>query len=162
AFGAIAVELAPLGDPSGVRAAIATPLAATDPDKLSELIGDRQLLIVLDNCEHVIDMAAAVVEDLLERCPHLHVLATSREPLRVVVDWSYDLLFDPQRRVFERLSVIPGGCTLSTAEVLCAHDDLAADEVEEALDALVDKSLVVARATPTGVRFTQLQTLAEY
>ena len=47
------------------------------------MIGDRELLIVLDNCEHVIATAAEVAEDLLRRCPGLRLLATSREGLRV-------------------------------------------------------------------------------
>ena len=47
------------------------------------MIGDRDLLIVLDNCEHVITTAAEVAEDLLRRCPGLRLLATSREGLRV-------------------------------------------------------------------------------
>ena len=47
------------------------------------MIGDRDLLIVLDNCEHVITAAAEVAEDLLRRCPGLRLLATSREGLRV-------------------------------------------------------------------------------
>ena len=55
AFGGCLVELAPVGDPAGVRAAIAAALDLPDPTRLAELIGDRELLIVLDNCEHVID-----------------------------------------------------------------------------------------------------------
>ena len=47
------------------------------------MIGDREMLIVLDNCEHVITTAAEVAEDLLRRCPALRLLATSREGLRV-------------------------------------------------------------------------------
>ena len=179
------------------------------------------LLIVLDNCEHVIATAAEVAEELLRQCPGLRLLATSREGLRVggetiwpvpplatddavelfvaraqaagaplgalrraprggrrhlrpprraaardrarrgshrepsrsqqiasrlndrfrlltggsrtalprqqtlraVVDWSYELLFDDEQRVFERLSVFPGGCDLATAEAVCARRD---------------------------------------
>ena len=54
-----------------------------DPSRLAEMIGDRELLLVLDNCEHVIATAAEVAEDLLRRCPGLRLLATSREGLRV-------------------------------------------------------------------------------
>src|SRR6185369_12010134 len=82
-FGGCLVELAPVGDPAGVRAAIASALDLPDPTRLAELIGDRALLIVLDNCEHVITTAAEVAEDLLRRCPYLRILATSREGLRV-------------------------------------------------------------------------------
>ena len=82
-FGGCLVELAPVGDPAGVRAAIAAALELPDPSRLAELIGDREMLIVLDNCEHVITTAAEVAEDLLRRCPALRLLATSREGLRV-------------------------------------------------------------------------------
>ena len=82
-FGGCLVELAPVGDPAGVPAAIATALDLPDPNRLAEMIGERDLLLVLDNCEHVITAAAEVAEDLLRRCPGLRLLATSREGLRV-------------------------------------------------------------------------------
>ena len=83
-FGGCLVELAPVGDPAGVRAADRRPPSTLpDPSRLAELIGDREMLIVLDNCEHVIATAAEVAEDLLRRCPALRLLATSREGLRV-------------------------------------------------------------------------------
>jgi predicted ATPase/DNA-binding SARP family transcriptional activator len=52
-------------------------------DIVTEAIVTRRLLLVLDNCEHVIDAVAAFVADALDRCPDLHVLATSRAPLRI-------------------------------------------------------------------------------
>ena len=81
--GGTLVELAPVGDPAGVRAAIASALEVPDPSRLAEAIGDREMLLVLDNCEHVIATAAEVAEHLLQRCPALRLLATSREGLRV-------------------------------------------------------------------------------
>ena len=53
------------------------------PGQLAALIGDRELLIVLDNCEHVIATAAEVAEELLRHCPRLRLVATSREGLRI-------------------------------------------------------------------------------
>jgi DNA-binding SARP family transcriptional activator len=82
-FGGCLVELAPVGDPAAVEATIASALGLPDPGRLSEVIGDREMLIVLDNCEHVIDTAAEVAEGLLRRCPGLRLMATSREGLRV-------------------------------------------------------------------------------
>jgi predicted ATPase/DNA-binding SARP family transcriptional activator len=258
-YGACLVELAPIGDPAGVRTAISSALDLPDPSRLAEMIGERDLLIVLDNCEHVIATAAAVAEDLLRRCPGLRLLATSREGLRVggetiwpvpplatddavelfiararaagaplalsddllavvseicvrldglplaielaaartrafpiqqlssrlndrfrlltggsrtalprqqtlraVVDWSYELLFDDEQRVFERLAVFPGGCDLATAEAVCADETLAASELADIIQALVDKSLVIAVPTGDDLRFRQLQTLAQY
>jgi len=52
-------------------------------DQLCQVLGDRQLLLVLDNCEHVLDAATALVDTVLRRCPAVTVLATSREVLSV-------------------------------------------------------------------------------
>jgi tetratricopeptide (TPR) repeat protein len=82
--------------------------------------------------------------------------------LRAVVDWSYELLFEDEQRVFERLSVFPGGCDLATAELVCAGDDLPADDIADLVQALVDKSLVIAVTDGDHLRFTQLQTLVQY
>ena len=259
AHGACLVELAHIGEQEGVTAAIGSALDLPDSSRLAEMIGGRELLIVLDNCEHVIGTAAQVAEDLLRRCAGLRVLATSREGLRVagekiwpvpplatddavdlfiaraeaagaplavsadvhvavsdicvrldglplaielaaartrafpiqqissrlndrfrlltggsrtalprqqtlraVVDWSYELLFEDEQRVFERLSVFLGGCDLATAEAVCADKSLDASDLGDIIQTLVDKSLVVAVPTGEDVRFTQLQTLAQY
>ncbi|MYT20870.1 hypothetical protein GTW69_11305, partial [Streptomyces sp. SID7760] len=52
-------------------------------DRLAEYCARRRLLLVLDNCEHVIGAAAEIAEELLARCPGIRILATSREPLGV-------------------------------------------------------------------------------
>jgi predicted ATPase/DNA-binding SARP family transcriptional activator len=271
------VELAPLHSADGVADTIAAVLGAADAiggtaagvarpatDRVVEHIGERAMLIVLDNCEHVIDEAARVTERLLATCPNIRVLATSREPLalhgetiwpvpamstddavalfvdragassgfqlepagdaadstaaivtelctrldglplaielaagrvrtipvrqlasrlddrfriltggsrtalprqqtlRAVVEWSYDLLFDDEQRVFDRLSVFAGGCTLAAAEHVCAGDDIATEDVADLLAHLVDKSLVIADQSGPEVRFRLLQTLALY
>ncbi|MBP0460484.1 AfsR/SARP family transcriptional regulator [Streptomyces montanisoli] len=230
-------ELAPVEDPDGVpeavlgalraretvlRGAGAESLRAADPhaddplESLVEHLARRRVLLVLDNCEHVVDAAAALAEVLLTRCPGLSVVATSREPLgvpgevvrpveplppvsafrlfaergsaarsgfdaegdpeavgeicrrldglplaielaaarlrlltprqiadrlddrfrlltggsrtvlprqqtlRAVVDWSWELLDEPERAVLRRLSVFAGGCDLAAAETVCA------------------------------------------
>ncbi|MCT2590108.1 AfsR family transcriptional regulator [Streptomyces sp. N2-109] len=98
-------ELAPVRDPEALAEAVLTALggretvirgttaeglrAATDPHaldplaQLAERCAARRMLLVLDNCEHVIDAAARLVETLLTECPRVTVLATSREPLGV-------------------------------------------------------------------------------
>ncbi len=83
------VELAALTDPSLVAETIAGVLAVRNEpgqDILSALasqIGDRSLLLILDNCEHLISACAGVVQTLLSHCPNLRMLTTSREVLRV-------------------------------------------------------------------------------
>ncbi len=83
------VELAALTDPSLVAETIAGVLAvrrAAGQNALTALasqLGDRSLLLILDNCEHLISACAGVVQTLLPRCPNLRVLTTSREALRV-------------------------------------------------------------------------------
>ncbi|HUR50144.1 MAG TPA: tetratricopeptide repeat protein [Acidimicrobiales bacterium] len=80
-------ELAPLNTAPEVApailAAVGGPPAADALAEIVDWIGDRKVLLLLDNCEHVIDACAFAVEHLLSRCAHLHVLATSRQPLEV-------------------------------------------------------------------------------
>ncbi|MGW4543210.1 ATP-binding protein, partial [Streptomyces chartreusis] len=97
-------ELAPVDDPEAVPEAVLTAVGARetvlygagaeamragsdrsdDPvERLAEHCGKRRMLLILDNCEHVVEAAARLVEELLERCPRLTVMATSREPLGV-------------------------------------------------------------------------------
>ncbi|MGW5613131.1 BTAD domain-containing putative transcriptional regulator [Streptomyces sp. NPDC003877] len=98
-------ELAPVDDPAAVPEAVLTAVGARetvlygagaegiraavtdrldDPvERLAEHCSRPGMLLILDNCEHVADAAARLTEELLERCPGLTVLATSREPLGV-------------------------------------------------------------------------------
>lgn len=81
------VDLTPLRDHQLVPnvVAFALGLAVQSEDVLSALtnfLKRRQMLVVLDNCEHVIDAAATLAEQVLKSAPGLHILATSREPLR--------------------------------------------------------------------------------
>ncbi|MBY8820640.1 ATP-binding protein, partial [Streptomyces cinereoruber] len=84
-----------------------------------------------------------------------------QQTLRAVVDWSWDLLDDPERVVLRRLSVFTGGCDLAAAEAVCAGDG-GSGEVLDVLGALVDKSLVVAAPVDGGMRYRLLETVAEY
>ena len=78
ALSAIAEALAPEAAPAG-----------TTPERLIRAIGTRKLLLVLDNCEHVIQEAATICEQLIQANPHLRILATSREPLRTRIEQIY-------------------------------------------------------------------------
>ncbi len=83
------VELGPVGDPAAVPDAVATALGVTTQaglrvaESIAEALSGRRMLVVVDNCEHVLDAAADVVETLLARGLSLKVMATSREGLRV-------------------------------------------------------------------------------
>ena len=269
--GAWLVELADVTEPDGVVSAAAAALGAaaaalTSPQpagSTTELIvrhlAGRSLVLVLDNCEHVIGQAAALTDTLVGAVPGLRLIATSREPLgipgevlipvgglapaaaaelfvdraravrpgftadgpavgvikdicrrldglplavelaaarlralplatlaerlddrfrllsrgartalprqqtlRAVVDWSYDLLFEDERRLFARLAVFVGGCELIAAEAICADDQVPADEILDVLSRLIDKSLVTASEGDGEARFSQLQTLWQY
>jgi len=91
------VELAPLSDPVLVAAAIAASLelheAPNHPplETLLTKLRAEELLLLLDNCEHVIGEAASVADALLRGCPRLRIVATSREPLRVSGERIYRL-----------------------------------------------------------------------
>ncbi len=89
------VDLAPVADPNIVAIAAARALGLPDQpgrttmDTLVGFIGDRHMLMVLDNCEHLLDATAALINSLLSACPRLTLLVTSREPIGVAgeVTW---------------------------------------------------------------------------
>ena len=73
------------------------------------------------------------------------------QTLRAVVDWSWDLLDEPERAVWRRFSVFAGGATLEAAEQVCAGSGVRADQVLDLLSALTDKSLLTVRhVAPRG------------
>jgi predicted ATPase len=229
------VGLAALREPALVIDTIAQTVGAKDG--LAEHIGEREMLVLVDNLEQVVE-AAPDLATLVEACPNLRLLTTSRELLRVrgeveyavlpladpeavdlfcarasmrpdetvhqlcraldnlplalelaaarasvlspkqilerlsqrldllrggrdsdprqqtlraTIEWSYDLLSNEEQRLFARLAVFRGGCTLEAAEAV-AHADL------DALQSLVDKSLV----RHADGRFLMLETIREY
>jgi len=81
--GAAVCELAAVGAQGAVAAAVADPLGFASLDAAAVGLAETERLVVLDNCEHVLDAAADAVERLTGACPGLRVLATSREPLDV-------------------------------------------------------------------------------
>jgi len=243
-------------------------------DVLADALRTRRLLLVLDNCEHLVLACAEFAQGLLQVCPELRILATSREPLgiagecicrvpplslpaseeetnferivqseavrlfaeraasvlpsfalternapvvaglcrrvggiplalelaaarvsilsldllaerlddalrlltagsrtaparqqtlRATLDWSYSLLTDPERRLFDRLAVFAGGWTLEAAETVCVGDGIQHEQVLELLARLVDKSLVaVERFTDEGARYRLLEPIRQY
>jgi predicted ATPase/DNA-binding SARP family transcriptional activator len=238
--------------------------------RLADALRGRQLLLVLDNCEHVVEHVAGLAEHLLRAAPGLRILATSREPLGVagevqwdvpplrvpdraagadlaelsqcsavrlfvaravaaargftldadtgpavallcrrldgiplalelaatrvralgvhglvarlddrfrllatghrgaprrqqtltaMIDWSWELLTEPERAVLRRLAIHADGCTLEAAEAVCTAVDVPAVDVLDLLARLVDRSLVVIT---DGPRYRLLESVAAY
>ncbi|MFE6907109.1 BTAD domain-containing putative transcriptional regulator [Streptomyces erythrochromogenes] len=270
------VELAPLGAEADVAPAVLNALAlrehgaaAGDPlDRLAAALRTRTALIVLDNCEHLVEAAASLADRLLGECPGLRILATSREPLgltgealwpvrplalppadadaaqalsyasvrllndraaaarsgfavtqetaaavtricraldgmplaielaaarlrtmsaeqlaarlddrfrlltsgarsaprqhrtlRAVVDWSWELLTEPERALLRRLAAFSGGATVEAAEGVCAGGPVEAYDVLDLVTSLADKSLLV---TDGDGRYRMLETIRAY
>jgi predicted ATPase/DNA-binding NarL/FixJ family response regulator len=82
-------ELAPIADPGILAQRLLTVLMVPDVSGgpplhvLAEHLRDKRMLLVLDNCEHIVDACAVVAQSLLAGCPNLHILATSREALGI-------------------------------------------------------------------------------
>ena len=83
------VELAPVADPELVARTVAAVLAVREEparpvlDTLVDAVGDRHLMVILDNAEHVLGAAAKVADAMLRSCPRAYLLVTSREPLGI-------------------------------------------------------------------------------
>ncbi|MBR0692756.1 winged helix-turn-helix domain-containing protein [Bradyrhizobium lablabi] len=110
------VELASLSNPTLVPSVLASVMGIKlegeeiSPEAIARAIGTRQLLIFLDNCEHLVDAVAELTETIVSRCPGISFLVTSREPLRIVGEQVYRVL---------PLSVPPAGRV--EAEVIFEH-----------------------------------------
>ena len=108
------VELAPLAEPDlvpgAVLAAMAIPqqLGRSALDSVLVAMRTRQLLLVLDNCEHLLEGCARLAEALLQTCPHVRILATSREAVAVTGEtrWRVPSLSLPATDQHERLKPV--------------------------------------------------------
>jgi predicted ATPase/DNA-binding winged helix-turn-helix (wHTH) protein len=108
------VDLAPLNDPQLVPSALASVLGVAVRSEnpypaLTTFLKDKQMLLLFDNCEHVLLAAAALAEELLKGVPGVHVLATSREPLRAE---------DERVQRLPPLETAPAGAGLTVTEAL--------------------------------------------
>jgi predicted ATPase/class 3 adenylate cyclase/DNA-binding CsgD family transcriptional regulator len=176
-------DLAPITDPEVVPVAVARALGLPDQpgrstlDTLARFIDGRQMLVVLDNCEHLLDACAALVVELLGACPWLTLLATSREPVGVagevtwqvpslsLADEAIELFVDRARRVRPEFSVTDGNA--ATVTEICRRLDgmplaieLAAARVRalsvtEILDSLHDRFRLLTGGGRTAVRRQQ-------
>jgi predicted ATPase/DNA-binding XRE family transcriptional regulator len=89
------VDLAALRDPALVPRAIATVLAVSESldrpliEGLADALSQKRLLLILDNCEHVVEAAASVIAVIRRKCPRVRVLATSRQPIGIAGERPY-------------------------------------------------------------------------
>lgn len=277
--GAWLVELAPIGDEALLPRALASALSVPEvpgaslTDAILARLKKCRALLVLDNCEHLVTGCAKLVDSLLSGCPHLSIVATSREPLTLLgekvwqvpalavppadaaltpetlieyeaarlfaeragavqlgfeltaehvrpiaeiarrldgiplaielaaarveiltpaeiavrldqrfalltngsrghlsrhqsleaaLDWSHDLLCEPERALLRRLSVFRGGFCLEACEVVCAGGAIEDEEVFRLLARLVAKSLVRANTANSRGRYRLLETIRAY
>jgi predicted ATPase/class 3 adenylate cyclase/Tfp pilus assembly protein PilF len=273
------VELAAVAEPALVPQSVAQVLGLKEEPgtpierALAAHLRDKRLLLVIDNCEHLLDACARLVDTLLKQCPDVRILASSREALgiggeqayrvpslslpdprqrhtavsvvafeavqlfvdrallaradfavddrnagaiasicsrldgiplalelaaarvrslsaeaidgklnerfrlltggsrtalprqqtlRSLIDWSYDLLNEPARRLLQRLSVFAGGWTLEAAERVCAGDGLDGDAILDLVISLAEKSLAAADTGDGAPRYRMLETVRQY
>ncbi len=110
------------------------------------------------------EQIAARLDDRFELlAPATHVTRSHHRTLRAALDWSYDLLSPPEQALLQRLSVFAAGCSLATAEAVCAGTGIERRQVLELLSLLVDKSLVVAHTLQgSEARYRMLETIRQY
>jgi predicted ATPase/class 3 adenylate cyclase len=160
------LDLPPLADDEAVEL-FCERARAVRPD-VREDAAVRELCARLDQLPLALELAAARTkllspEALLERLgDRLDLLRGARDvderhaTLRATIAWSYDLLDADEQRLFRRLAVFRGGCTLETAEQVCAAD-------VDAISSLLDKSLVRRRSGRLGEeRIWMLETIREF
>jgi predicted ATPase/class 3 adenylate cyclase/DNA-binding CsgD family transcriptional regulator len=177
------VDFAPITAPDLVPVAVARALGLPDQlgrsmvETVIRFVGDRHMLIVLDNCEHLLDATAALIVDLLGNCPGLTLLVTSREPIGVtgevtwrvpslsLADEAIELFTDRARRARPAFSITDDNAT--AVSEICARLDgmplaieLAAARVrvlslDEILASLHDRFRLLTGGARTAVRRQQ-------
>jgi predicted ATPase/class 3 adenylate cyclase/DNA-binding CsgD family transcriptional regulator len=181
--GVWSVDLAPITDPELVPVTVARALGLPDQpgrstmDTLTRFVADRQLLVVLDNCEHLLDASAALVNALLGAAAGLTLLATSREPIGVPGEVSWRVpslslrdeaieLFTDRARLARPEFVVTDDNAAVVAEICARLDglplaiELAAARVRalslsEILDSLHDRFRLLTGGARTAVRRQQ-------
>ncbi len=134
-----------------------------------------QICYRLDGIPLALELAAArarsmSVEQIMSRLDDRFRLLTGgsrtalprQQTLRAMIDWSYDLLSEPERLLLRRLSVFAGGCTLEMAERVCADEKLDTLDILDLLGHLVDKSLLALESQSDESRYRILETIRQY
>lgn len=177
------VDLVPITDPALVTVATSRSLGLPDQpgrsnvDTIVDCIADRRMLVLFDNCEHLIDACAALFDTLLAACPALTLLATSREPIAVageqtrrvpplaVESQAVELFVDRARLARPEFSVV-GDDAAAVCEICRRLDgmplaiELAAARVRalsltEIVDGLHDRFRLLTGGSRTAVRRQQ-------
>jgi predicted ATPase len=144
-------------------------------------LGDQNADLVAELCRRLdgiplaIELAAsrlnmlsvkALAEKLNDRFKFLsggaRMALPRQQTMRATIDWSYNLLAARERRVFERLSIFAGGCTLDTAAAVCVDTHIVEEDVFGLLSSLVDKSLLVADVDASEPRYRLLESSKDY
>ena len=177
------VDLAPITVPEVVPLTVARALGLPDQpgrstiDTLLRFVRDRQMLVVLDNCEHLLEASAAVVVELLGGAPGLKLLATSREPLLVTGEATWQVpslslgddaveLFSDRARLAQADFTLTDENTTAVAEICHRLDgmplaiELAAARVRalsltDIVDSLHDRFRLLTGGSRTAVRRQQ-------
>jgi predicted ATPase/DNA-binding SARP family transcriptional activator len=169
------VELAPLTDPELIAQQLLVALGMRElptqdvTQVVVDTVRDRAVLLVLDNCEHVVDAAAMIAEDLLRNCPAARILATSRQPLGITGEQTWLVpplsvedavqLFEERARavlpsfrstpavavICERLDGIPLAIELAAARVRVLTVDQIAERLDDAFRLLSAGSRTIPR-----------------
>jgi predicted ATPase/DNA-binding XRE family transcriptional regulator len=134
-----------------------------------------QICFQLDGIPLAIELAAARVKMMtVEQINNLLVdrfrLLTGgsrtalprQQTLRALIDWSYDLLSEPEKILLRRISVFMGGWTLPAAEQVCSDEKITRNETLDLLTHLIDKSLVIADERAGETRYHILETVRQY
>ncbi len=134
-----------------------------------------QLCYDLDGIPLAIELAASrikvlTIEKILERLSDRFKLLTGgkrtslprQQTLKATMDWSYELLSENEKRLWQRLSLFKGGWTLEAAEAVCSDESLDEYEVLDLLNQLVNKSLVRVYQSESGARYAMLETIRQY
>jgi predicted ATPase/DNA-binding XRE family transcriptional regulator len=111
----------------------------------------------------VVELAGRLDESLTLLSIGMRVGSARHPTLRATLDWSYNLLSESERTLFERLAVFAGGWTLEAAEEVCAAADITPDAILDLLGQLIDRSMVTVDSDPPQpTRFRLLEPIRQY
>ena len=154
------------------RASLVSPFFEVNKENAPAV---AQICFHLDGIPLAIELAAALAKTMTVEEINIHlddrfrlltggsrVALPRQQTLRALIDWSYDLLSAPEKKLLQRISVFTGGWILDAAEQVCKDDEPGVGDVLSLLSNLVDKSLVAAEKRSGGTRYRILETIRQY